>query len=361
MSEKDFFDKVLLGTTLTDLDIDLDKKTIVIESNGIYGSCFSLDKFIEHNVKFADNIQFSDKFHKEILKNKLVTDEILIEAIPCLLRPDAKYIVEINNSIFRNNIDYVKINNFFFINKNKNLIKIPYTSTEIYESNQFENTLFSKENKLNLLDIYWYTKALKEKNLMLFKNNCSNKKSILYDIFEKKLIDVCLYNSYLIYPQGGTTTICEYLALKMAMKGVVFCLDTTLTPEPVEEEFSTEYKVKYTVSVAELYGKELIQQKLPCGKTYIRVILTEWFKLTGNFVCYLESVISSEIITIYGFNSLTNCTPDKFQLLYFISEVQPISNEDLAHFDIDYKKVNVDMHFVSKTSVSQYNSAINKL
>lgn len=166
-------------------------------------------------------------------------------------------------SAFGDSVDFVKIKDFYFIDKNRCCVKIPLTATEIYQCNYLKNTFEENENKPNvtkndtkgnLKDVYWYSKAIREKNKNVFIENCSNKNSLLFKAFENDLIN---FESTVLFPQYGLSAVVEYLSLDLAMKGRVFCLNPNL-----KKYENKQNETIYEVENAQLTGNKIVKSSI---------------------------------------------------------------------------------------------------
>ena len=345
MIETEEFDVVIEGTDflcfLEFLNVKNTNKIAFVDDSEFCGTSFTT-KQLKKSIS---------KFINELVIRKNTNKDVILEILPILINKDNKLIEIVENSAFSESIDYVKIKDFYFICQNRDIFKIPYTSTDIYENEWFLNTFNDpKDDKMNLNDVYLYSKALKNNNLKIFLDNTKNKESILYKLGLHGIIDTNLYNNNLKYPQYGLGSIAEYLSLHYSMQGIVFCVNKNLRKD-------CNNKISYKLEDAELVAKNIIKPDYQHGKVFIRVIMCEMNKLKGNFKAFLEC---DEILTVLGFNNLTQCCPCGYQLLYFIKQKKHVTDEDIKIFKIDLEKVELDISYEICLNLFEYDKIINE-
>ncbi|KAL6122659.1 hypothetical protein NUSPORA_00185 [Nucleospora cyclopteri] len=330
--EEEYFDVCKEGSSLIDLDIEIkDEKMIVLDKTGQYGTTVDSKKLNEN------------KYIKNLVIKVNQIENINIELFPCFLTPENRFTKSLEMSPFVNSIDYVLIDNFFYVNKDKKILKIPYNSTDIFNCSELLNT-----------DKFYMSKAFKEKNLLIFVENCRNEKLLTYEAIKKNVIEINLFNSNLLYPVYGFSCLSEHLAMNLSMKGVMFCVN-----EKVKQvkSLNEKYPYRFEIKEATIYSKKYDGFKLPEGRNFVRVIVTENYKFTGNFKAFVDG---NEIVTVYGLNALSNCCPDGFQMLYFTKKHSKIDDFDLKLLTIDKTAIKFDASFETNFSIEKYTAVINK-
>ncbi|OQS55022.1 hypothetical protein EHP00_935 [Ecytonucleospora hepatopenaei] len=346
--EAEYFDVIMYGTKLDDLyNIYKSKKNrsiAVVDLTSEYGTTYS-------NVNLHD---IKHDFVKNLKENKKYSNTVLIEMLPFFLTKYSNVVKEVDGGIFGENVKYLKITKSFFVNSGFYAFEIPNTKTKLYNSNVFSNTFDGSEND-NLIDMYWYAKSLEQKNSELFlkHNMCKGK---VFKAIEKHNASDFFINYRFVYPKYGISTMCEYLALNLSLKGVVFCLNKNIeVVKSIEKGVDTSFRYQNSF----LNTNKFINTKLPKGKTYIRVILYDGKKFDGNFKVLFEH--KEIVFDVLGLNSLSGCCPEDTQLLYFLSYEREVNISDIINFGILEKNILYDIEYVIETNLKLYEKYINEL
>lgn len=90
-------------------------------------------------------------------------------------------------------------------------------------------------------------------------------------------------------------------------------------------------------------------------KTYIRILLGDFKKFTGNFKAFLQS---EEIVHVLGVNGVTMCCDKNKQILYFIKKKNMVTDEDIKLLTVT--NIELDFSFEINCDLFEYERKINQ-
>lgn len=349
--EKEFFDVVREGTffvhILDAFDMVDNKKVAFVDKNNFYGTTVSLKNISGVNFEFLKTL--------EVVKNTKFDEnqDVLIEILPIFIRKGHAATKYIENSAFSDSIEYVKINEFYYLDNSKRIIKIPYTNTELYESKIFKNTFVHDSTDLNLEDLYNFKKAIAVNQLEPFLSSVEGKHNSFVGYVKRKLYDVKMFDTYFIYPQYGLQTISEYLAMILSFKGVVFCLDKNIKEVKGEEGHA------YAVNDAILFGKESVKSIFGEGITFVKMFLCNSKKFNGNFRYVIENT-RKEVMHVIGLNSWSKCCSEHKQIMYLIKNTSEVNQEDIDLLHVDDEFIELEINYVHDFDLLEFEKSVNK-
>lgn len=334
MMEVDYFDHAIEGTTLKDcLEPTMEGKVIVVDNMNNYGTTYtSIDKL--SNCKYIENFKVVKKGN----------NNIVIEAFPQLF-----FLSQMNSEKFSKRefdlpIDYVYIENVFFIDRNLRMIKVPSTKTDIVTMTEISDVdrfyLYKsiKSNDLNILTTYLTENMLKlQEESFLYKIFCK------YQIFNSQTFSHYskgFEKGIFAYPEYGISSIVESICFNRSVNGYTFLLNETIDIKENQDE--DEYKYKITCCYGTIYVKNVIKQSLKHKTTYIKLLELNKEVLDGNFVVYLEA---DELITIIGLNHKAKVCEEGHQLLYLISSESQCDIKKMSNFNIKKSDIITDISF----------------
>lgn len=343
--EIEYFDIAIEGTTLASHhETDPTKKTIVIEPTNNYGSTYtSIDKL--ENSPYIKNLQIHTN-HGEY---------VVIEALPCFIKNNNKVAEKYRKKPYGGQMEFVDIFNVFFISKQGKIIKLFNNKTDIVNSDILED-----EDRFYLFD------SLKKQDFSIFKDhlirkisesqpniktpqdNLIHKVFLQYELFDTHLITHFARVPY-IYPVYGSSELCENISLINSLNGSIYLLskDIKSSKSSEHEGYNHKFECEYGV----IYSKDLIKNNLVEKSYYVKTILLKNSKFSGNFIAYIES---TELIKVFSLDSKAKVCAPGHQLMYFIKEHNPITQDDIDILMINSFDILLDLDFTTKYDINGF-------
>ncbi|KAG5858652.1 hypothetical protein KMI_12g18130 [Encephalitozoon hellem] len=354
MEKFELFDLGFEGTTIRDclrFRKENISNAIVFDDNGIYGSTYCGYSSLRNS-----------KYVRDCILNKGSGEsKLLLEAFPAIFRPTDKHIVELEKTGMMEFLRLIKIQKHFYIDSSGKVYKIPYTKTEVADSDFL---------------------SLKEKNLIgsLFKGSLSPEE--VYKKLSRKTREVlvngiagenkdCSERIYryarnfgnvpFLYPEYGLKEISEMFSRCNSMCGAGYVLDNTLVvtarDEGPSDAFSlkqkdseivpSEYMYKIDTAYGTVFTKSIIKAEHKEQVSYIRAVNTRRPILGKTFFAFVQR---KSVMKVIGLNSDTECCPEGTYLIYIIKSDSPVTEEDMKPLGIEEKDVVEDISYQTKFS-----------
>lgn len=334
--EEELFDIAIEGTTLKSLFIpDEDKKVVVVDSAGNYGTTYSTIAALQESRYISDlRIHLSSYFECE-------RRMLLVEAVPFVLFSKDRRISE-----FSETVDFVNINDIYFFT-GMTFHRIPTSKNDILKLG------------LSHEDIHSLYKSILNQDINIMKTNFSDRNHFIFKAFvEMRIFDDDEFRRYcqgfgeavFVYPRYGISEISESLAMQNAFKGTTYIINKSLRMDFYEND---EYKYVFTCDLGRAKAKEFRRNTLVQKEYFVRVIVIKKECLSGNFVGYIDNEDSS-VTEIICLDCDAEVCSDGYQIIYFINRCNEITDkmiEKLSGFSVDRV---LDMSFKTVYDISQF-------
>lgn len=344
----ELFDLALEGTSVRDCLKHQEEDTrnaVVIDRGDTYGSTYrgflhlSSSKYVRNCVL---NREVSAETHPEIL----------IEAIPFLMRPTDDDLLKMKKTGMMTLLRFIKIETHYYIDSSGNAHKIPYTKTDVADSETLtlgEKMLFSKllRRKITFIE---FSQALSDKS-----------REILVEGIAGGRADCGVLRRYVqnfgdvpfIYPQHGLKEISEVFARCNAMCGTAYVLDRDLsvTELPEQDErgeedvVPLEYRYRIDTRYGAIYTKRLVRSKCDNEISYVRVVNTKKEILGRTFFASVNARGSMKVI---GLNSDSECCSEGTYLIYVIRNDSNVTEDDLKLLKIEDEDILKDISYETR-------------
>lgn len=346
---EEYFDLAIIGTTLNDLDFPIDnKKIVVIDDSGKYGTSYTSLSDLKISKYISD--LYINKGNDE--------NKFIIEALPFLLGISNPIVKKYRKKFMDEDIEYIEVPEILFIDKN------------IYKILQSKNDILildlCNEDKFYLYSLY------KNRDLLEFKNNFTDKSHFIYkafvemEIFSEKDFDSIfssLNKPAFVYPKHGYTEICESISFLNALKGTTYLINKEVSYSLV----NGEYPHKFVCKLGTIYSKNVVSQKLSEGRYYIRIILISKKILKDKFLVFIklnivnivstnnDSAVSDTYVKVIGLDESCGVCENGMQIIYLIKKYSMITDTELGMLEIRKDDVLLDVSYVTNYSIEQFN------
>ncbi|ADM12519.1 RAB protein geranylgeranyltransferase subunit A [Encephalitozoon intestinalis ATCC 50506] len=354
MGKFELFDLGFEGTTVRDcLRFQKEKTNDVIffDDNGIYGSTYSGYSGLK-NSKYIKNC---------ILNKGSGESKLLLEAFPAVFRPTDKHMPKLKETGMAEFLTLIEIKKHFYIDSSGKAHQIPYTRTEIADSDVLslrEKLLIGKTLRGGMAPNELYT-LLSEKSREILINGIIGEDR---DYLEKMYRYIRNFgNTPFLYPQYGFKEISEMFSRSNSMCGAGYVLDSALkvtgrtreslgmfSPEENDgEEIPSEYMHRIDTTYGTIFTKRIIRAKNEKLTGYVRVINTRRPTLGKTFFAL---ALRETLMKVIGLNSDTDCCPEGTYLIYIIKKDKPVDEEDLKLLHMEEKDIIEDISYQTKFS-----------
>ncbi|KAI4291321.1 Rab GDP dissociation inhibitor [Pancytospora philotis] len=338
--EEDFFDVAVEGTTLSDCQYpEAGSRVIVLDRAGNYGTTYTA----------LSRLQTSP-YISGLVAAKPAPEKITVEALPFVLRPTNPLVQAYLAKPFGSELEYVRIGDVFFIDARSACVRLPNSKTDIVEMGELSNA-----------DRLLLHEAVRSRDIVPFKRHVIRSYSeddVLYKIFARYNV---FGNDFLarfggaqfVYPVYGLGEISENISLTNSLNGYAYLLNSGI--EMAEVSDRGEYRYRFTCEYGALYTKRFVRQQLREKTSYVRMLHVHAARCRGNFLAYLEA---DELVRIIGLDSKTKtCAPD-VQILYFIKDRSPVSQENIEQFGVTHEGTVVDLAYKTVYDVGQFDGPV---
>lgn len=354
MEKFELFDLGFEGTTIRDcLRFRKEKisNAIVFDDNGTYGSTYCGYSGLKNS-----------KYVKDCTLNKGSEEsKLLLEAFPAVFRPTDRHTAELEGAGMMGFLRLIKIQKHFYIDSSGKIYKIPYTKTEIADSDVLslkEKYLVGSllKGRLTFEDVYG---KVSEKTREILANGI---------IGEAKDYSERMYryarnfgNVPFLYPEYGLKEISEMFSRSNSMCGAGYVLDSALAitcrDEKSLDSFSlrqddgeaipSEYIYRIDTTYGTIFTKKIIRAEYKESASYVRVVNTRRPILSKTFFAFAQR---ESIMKLIGLNSDTECCSEGTYLIYIIKSDGPIMEEDLKFLRIEERDIIEDISYQTKFS-----------
>nr|AGE94901.1 rab gdp dissociation inhibitor [Encephalitozoon cuniculi] len=355
MEEFELFDLGFEGTTIRDslrFRREGTFNAIVFDSNNSYGSTY-------HGYSGLKKSKYID----ECVLNKGTGDaRLLLEAFPAVFRPTDRHIPELQETGMMEFLHLIKIQKHFYVDPSGKTYRIPYTKTEIADSDALslkEKNLVGRllNGKLSLEELY---ESLSENTREVLTNGvvCDGRNhGERMARYMRNFGDVPF-----LYPQHGLKEISEMFSRCNSMCGAGYVLDSALvisnkTKETLDmfslkqkdgKTVPPEYMHRIDTSYGTIFTKRIIRAENKELVSHVRAINTEREVLAKTFFAFVQRETTS--MKVIGLSSDTECCPEGTYLTYVIKADEPVTEEDLKLLHVEEKGVIEDISYQTKFS-----------
>lgn len=353
----EMFDLAFEGTAVRDCLRYQEEGTecgIVMDTNETYGSTYKGYLKLKHS-RYVRNCVL----HKSLGGG--TGSEVLIEALPCLVRPSDGNLLKIKKTGMMELLQFIKIENHFYIDVSGGVHRIPYTRTDIAESSILslrEKSLFNRflGGRVGIDELVG---SLSERTRLFLTEGimcCGETDAGTLERYVRNFGNVPF-----IYPQYGLKEISEVFARSNSMCGTAYVLDpdlciTTRTGDNEElfvQPLGITAAQTHTYRIDTKYGTvfaKRVQRSLPDGVvSYVRVVNIRNPVLGETF---FASVHREEIMKVIGINSDSECCHKNTYLVYVIKTHSHVTEDDLRFLGIQDTSVIEDISYETVFSFS---------
>lgn len=354
MQSFELFDLAFEGTTIRDClryQEEGIKDAIVLDTNDTYGSTY-LGYSRLKNSRYIENCVLSRR-------KTSAEPKILIEAFPFLFRPTDECLSRIKKVGAMVFLQFIKIESHFYLDPSGEVYKIPYTKTDIAESNILSLREKSLFNRLFSGSISFdeFTRSLTERSRRILIEGIMGDSKVNSGVLKRYIEN--FGKIPFLYPQHGLKEISEAFARCNSMCGTAYVLDSTLSVVGGTEEngkslvpdqwdgmvIPPEYNYRIDTRYGTIFTKRLVKSRHAASVSYIRVINTRK-KILGN--TFFASAHRESFMRIIGLNSDSECCPEGTYLIYIIKADSWVAEDDLRFLGIEEEDVLEDIYYETK-------------
>lgn len=333
----DFYDVGIIGTSLYSHNI-INKgiKTIFIEPSNNYGTTYnSINELSESTYLKSLNVVKQNKEGK-----------LLIESMPIFIKSGNDVVERFKQKPYSGEVEYVKISNLYFLEKNGSLMKLWTTKNDIVNTDLMNNLeRFHFAFGINKGDLSDFKKYIIED----CQSELLHKIFVKWNIFNEHIIKNFEKAIYL-YPVYGITSLCENISLINSISGATYLLSKSLA---INEQIDNgDYKYMASCEYGNIYIKDIVQSNLTNQECYVKVLWMKNWRLMGDFLIFLEG--EDDIINIYGVGSEAKVCEEGTELIYIVKANSVLKNTEFEALRINNEDILLELDFITKYDVKHF-------
>ncbi|KAM0671696.1 Rab GDP dissociation inhibitor beta [Ordospora colligata] len=357
----ELFDVGFEGTTIRDclrLQKEDNSSKIVFDSNGTYGSTY----------KGYSKLKLSKYVKNCVLNKGNFESELQLEAFPALIRPTDDIIMHMHEAGMMAFVEFIKISNHFYIDESGKAYRIPYTKTEIADSNilSLEEKHFVGKLFRGHMTFDEFSQSLSERSKAILMNGIAgdNNTAMRMNMYAKNIGMVPF-----LYPRHGHKEISEMFSRCNSMCGIGYVLDPLLSVTPIDnigennidkvhtdqdlikesgsnatyiDKTLFEYSYKIHTSYGDVLTKKVVFSDSNMPGCYVRVINTKKHILEKTFFAFARRV---HLMNIIALSSETECCSEETYLIYITKNEESVSDDDLRFLGIQDEDIIEDISY----------------